>query len=89
MIRIIHRKTRLAAKTANVGSKWSYGIPGKRILDALAGWQVVELPGEYYQMQKPKGDDLSAILEAFGMELKPQLYTRGEIRELKATASPF
>ena len=24
-----------------------------------------------------------------GMEIKPQLYTRGEIRELKATASPF
>ena len=30
-----------------------------------------------------------AILKAFGMELKPQLYTRGEIREMKATASPF
>ena len=36
-----------------------------------------------------KGDDIFAILKAFGMELKPQLYTRGEIREMKATASPF
>ena len=89
MIRIIQRKTRLAAKPSKEDSKWSYGIPGMRISDALAGWQVVEFPGEYYQVQKSKGDDIFAILKAFGMELKPQLYTRGEIREMKATASPF
>ena len=89
MIRVIQRKTRLSAKAAKVESKWSYGIPGARVSEALAGWQVLELPGEYYQMLKPKGDDIFAILRAFGMELKPQLYTRGEIRELKATASPF
>ena len=89
MIRIIQRKTRLAVKAAKEDSKWSYGIPGARISDALAGWQVVEFPGEYYQMQKSKGDDIFAILKAFGMELKPQLYTRGEIREMKATVNPF
>ena len=89
MIRIIQRKTRLSAKPAKGESKWSYGIPGARISDALAGWQVLELPGEYYQVLKPKGDDIFAILKAFGMELKQQLYTRGEIREMKATASPF
>ena len=89
MIRIIQRKTRLSAKPAKGESKWSYGIPGARVSEALAGWQALELPGEYYQVLKPKGDDIFAILKAFGMELKPQLYTRGEIRELKATASPF
>ena len=89
MIRIIQRKTRLAAKAARDGSGWSYGIPGTRISDALAGWQALELPGDYYQLQKSEGDDIFAILKAFGMELKPQLYTRGEIREMKATASPF
>ena len=89
MIRIIQRKTRLVVKAVKDESKWSYGIPGMRISDALAGWQVLELPGEYYQVQKSKGDDIFTILKAFGMELKPQLYTRGEIREMKATASPF
>ena len=89
MIRIIQRKTRLSAKPAKGESRWSYGIPGARISEALAGWQVLELPGEYYQVLKPKGDDIFAILKAFGMELKQQLYTRGEIREMKATASPF
>ncbi len=89
MIRVIQRKMRQAVKPAKEDSKWSYGIPGARISDALAGWQVVEFPGEYYQMLKSKGDDIFAILKAFGMELKPQLYTRGEIREMKATASPF
>ena len=89
MIRIIQRKTRLSAKPAKGESKWSYGIPGARVSEALAGWQVLELPGEYYQVLKPKGDDIFAILKAFGMELKQQLYTRGEIREMKSTASPF
>ena len=89
MIRIIQRKTRLVVKAVKDESKWSYGIPGMRISDALAGWQVLELPGEYYHVQKSKGDDIFTILKAFGMELKPQLYTRGEIREMKATASPF
>ena len=62
---------------------------GARVSEALAGWQALELPGEYYQVLKPKGDDIFAILKAFGMELKQQLYTRGEIREMKATANPF
>ena len=74
------RKTRQAAKPTRGESKWSYGMPGRRISDALAGWRVLELPGEYYQVQKSKGDDIFAILKAFGMELKQQLYTRGEIR---------
>ncbi len=89
MIRVVQRKTRQVVKPPKEDSKWSYGIPGARISDALAGWQVVEFPGEYYQVLKAKGDDIFAILKAFGMELKPQLYTRGEIREMKATASPF
>ena len=89
MIRVVQRKTRQVVKPPKEDSKWSYGIPGARISDALAGWQVVEFPGEYYQVLKAKGDDIFAILKAFGMELKPQLYTRGEIREMKATARPF
>ena len=89
MLRLIQRKTRLADKAPKDESKWSYGIPGARISEALAGWQAVELPGEHYQVQKAKGDDIFAILKAFGIELKEQLYTRGEIREMKAAVNPF
>lgn len=89
MLRLIQRKTRLADKAPKDESKWSYGIPGARISEALAGWQAVELPGEHYQVQKAKGDDIFAILKAFGIELKEQLYTRGEIREMKAAVKPF
>lgn len=89
MLRLIQRKTRLADKAPKDESKWSYGISGARISEALAGWQAVELPGEHYQVQKAKGDDIFAILKAFGIELKEQLYTRGEIREMKAAVKPF
>ena len=90
MLRVIQRKTRMSLEVDGGDQPvWSYGIPGARVAKALHDWQVVELPGEYYQVLKSKSDDIFAILKAFGMELKPKLYTRGEIREMKATASPF
>ena len=91
MMRILQRKIKIAnPKPPTEKTGWTYGIPGARISEALAGWKVVELPGEYYQMQKSgRNDDLETILKAMGMELKPQLYTRGDIREMKAAAKVF
>ena len=60
----------------------------RRVSEALAGWQALELPGEYYQVLKPKGDDIFAILKAFGMELKPQLYTRGILKAFGMELKP-
>ena len=91
MMRIIQRKTREAQGGDKPGFErnWTYGIPGARISKALAGWQVIAQPNEYYQMMNSRTEDLSAILKAFGMELKQKLYSRGDIRELKASANPF
>ena len=91
MMRIIQRKTREAQGGDKPGFErnWTYGIPGARISKALADWQVIAQPNEYYQMMNSRTEDLSAILKAFGMELKPKLYSRGDIRELKASANPF
>ena len=91
MMRILQRKIKIAnPKPPTEKSGWTYGIPGARISEALAGWKVVEFPGEHYQMQKSgRSDDLETILKAMGMELKPQIYTRGDIREMKAAAKVF
>ena len=90
MMRIIQRRIKVTTRSKKDPlSGWSYGLSGKRIAEALNGWKVLEQPGEYYQMLKSEGDDLFKILKALGMELKPKLYTRGEIRDLKAAACPF
>ena len=90
MLRIIQRRIKMTTKGRRESlAGWSYGLSGERIAEALNGWKVLEQPGEYYQMLNSGGDDLYRILKAFGMELKPKLYTRGEIRDMKAAACPF
>ena len=94
MLRIIQRRIKMTAKSKRDSLPgWSYGLSGGRIAEALNGWKVLEQPGEqpgeYYQMLNSGGDDLYRILKAFGMDLKPKLYTRGEIRDMKAAACPF
>ena len=90
MLRIIQRRIKMTAKSKRDSPPgWSYGLSDGRIAEALNGWKVLEQPGEYYQMLNSGGDDLYRILKAFGMDLKPKLYTRGEIRDMKAAACPF
>ena len=41
---------------------WSYGLPDRRLVEALRGWTVDELPGNLFRMQNADGDDLLLIL---------------------------
>jgi hypothetical protein len=68
---------------------WSYGIPGDRFQKALLDWQIDKLPGEYFRMLNAQNEDLLMILRAMGIKLQPMLYTRGDIRSLKSSASIF
>ena len=67
----------------------TYGLPGARVAKALADWQVVELPVDYYRMQNVDGDDIGLLLKAFGLEIPAKIYTNGDIRELKSSVNPF
>ena len=92
MMRLIQRKT-TAALPEDAGKKdvrWSYGIPGARIARALRDWKACELPENgYYQMLDADGGDVGAILKAFGVDVTPQAYTKGELVALKSSVSPF
>ena len=68
---------------------WSYGIPGDRFQKALLDWQIDKLPGDYFRMLNAQNEDLLMILRAMGIKLQPMLYTRGDIRSLKSSASIF
>ena len=90
MMRVIQHKIKKSlpddtAKDLN----WSYGIPGDRLQKALLDWQIDKLPGDYFRMLNAQNEDLLMILRAMGIKLQPMLYTRGDIRSLKASASIF
>ena len=88
MMRLIQRKTQKKIKPRE-GNRWSYGIPGTRLTKALNNWKVDELPGEYYRIQGMGNEDIRTILDAFNLDIKPKIYTKGDIRELKASVSAF
>ena len=90
MMRVIQHKIKKSlpddtAKDLN----WSYGIPGDRFQKALLDWQIDKLPGDYFRMLNAQNEDLLMILRAMGIKLQPMLYTRGDIRSLKSSASIF
>ena len=90
MMRLIQRKTRQAlGPDFGRNLNWTYGLPGARLAKALAEWQVTELPGDYYQMLNASGEDIQLLFRAFGIEVPAKIYTKGDIRELKSSVTPF
>ena len=68
---------------------WSYGLPGRRFSDALLDWQVEQLSDEYYRMVNTDSEDLKLILNAFGIDIPLDLFTRGQLRTLGTKIEPF
>ena len=92
MMRLIQRKARAAlpGDKAEKDVKWSYGIPGARIARALREWKACQLPDEeHYMMLDADGEDIGTILRAFGVDVTPQAYTKGELTRLKSSISVF
>ena len=73
----------------NTDLNWSYALPGDRLAKALNGWQVDRLPRDYYRILNSCPDDLALILRAFGSSIPYKLFTRGDRRSLKASATVF
>lgn len=90
MMRIIQHKIRKSLpedKTKDLD--WSYGLPGKRLSNALLNWQVEQLSDEYFRMVNSDSADLKIVLNAFGIAVPLKLFTRGDFRSLKASVSVF
>lgn len=64
--------------------KWSAGLSAQRIKDALNNWVVAKQPQNLYQMFNFQTDkDLKLIAESFGINLKPSIYTKMELKQIK------
>lgn len=90
MMRLIQRKISLSRpKNENEDIKWSYGMSGERIAKALKDWQVLCHPGELFQMLNSSNEDIRCILSALNVNLKPMIYSKGDILSLKMMVNPF
>lgn len=90
MMRLIQRKISLLNPQEDNGdARWSYGMSGERIAKALHDWQALTYPAEFYQMLNASDKDIQHILLALGINLKPMLYTMGDILALKSMVKPF
>ena len=74
-IRIIQNKLKAFGKN----------LSAERIREALNKWQVEKLADEYYRFNNLKDEDLTEILEAFGIEIPKKLYRIGELKHIKQT----
>ena len=91
MMRLIQRKV-AAAETKKDGGgdlKWSYGMSGARLSEALRDWQVLRHPGGMCQMLNSSGEDIRRILAALGVSLRPTIYTEGGLTALKSNVKVF
>lgn len=88
MMRVIQHKIQ-SVLPKRTDCNWSYGLPGNRLAEALGNWQVDMLPGDYYRMLNARSDDLALILRAFGVILPCKLFSRGDLRALKAGVIVF
>ena len=90
MMRIIQHKVKLSLPPdAGKSLFWTYGISGSRLSKALLDWKVEQLSSEYFRMSYVNSDDLRLILDAFGLHIPPILFTRGDLRTLKASVYAF
>lgn len=89
MMRVIHHRITTVQSVTGEDIDWSYGLSGKRLADALRSWQINELPGNYYQMLRSNCEDLDLILKAMGITIPNKLFSRGDLRTMKASVMVF
>lgn len=89
MMRILQYKIKPALPKDNADRNWTYGLSGERLSGALRGWLVDLLPGDYYRMLIAGEDDLRMILKGLDVDLPCKLFTRGDLRNLKASVRIF
>lgn len=90
MMRVIQYKiTKVLPKASSTEQNWTYGLSGKRLSKALLNWEVDQIADQYYRMNHVLNDDLTLILRALDLSIPKKLFSRGDLRDLKAAAKVF
>ena len=90
MIRIMQHKIKKCLPQPDDSElNWSYGITGEKLVQILSDWKVDVLPCDYYRMTHSNIDDLKLLFRAFEMPFEMKLFSSGDLRKMKSSASVF
>lgn len=89
LMRIIQKRIKDAEGNKKEDVFWYEGLSCARIQDAMNKWKVDLLPNDYYRFMDVDDPDLSCILKAFGIDIRPKLYRRAELKSIKTGMNIF
>jgi hypothetical protein len=79
----------LVPSAAAKNVRWTAGLTGERIQNALNKWQVEKMPGDLYRFLNTNNPDLKLILDSFNISIPYKMFQRGELRRIKTSAQVF
>ncbi|MGN0908100.1 MAG: IS1634 family transposase [Succinivibrio sp.] len=90
MVRIIQRKWLRAFPPENDKRRcWTCGLSGRKVAAALRALQVDERTPGAFAFCNADEDNVLPLLHAFGIDIRPRLYTLDELRHMRASARAF
>ena len=69
--------------------RWTAGLSGERVQNALNKWMVERMPGDMYRFLNIDDPDLKIILDAFEINIPYKMFQRGELRSIKTGVKVF
>lgn len=66
-------------------NRWSMGLSGYRIQEALNKWTVEALDKNYYRFNDIDDPDLKLILDSFNIKIEKDLYTKMGLKNIKTS----
>ena len=88
VFRIIQNKI-LSHTNIDTSKNWQQGMSADRLQNALRNWTVDLYTNGLYRFNNVDTGDLKTVLDAFNIKIKPELYTKKQLKELKQTIDIF
>ena len=88
VVRIIQNKI-ILHKGINPDKNWEEGLSADRLKRALNNWTVELYSDGLYRFNNVDEGDLKLLLDSFHIEIKPELYTKAQLKSLKTKIEIF
>ena len=88
VMRIIQNKI-VEFKGEDQTKNWTSGLTGERVQEALNKWKVELFNDGYYRFCDIDDPDLKLILDSFGINIIPDLYSKADLKEIKKNIKIF
>lgn len=83
VVRIIQNKI-VSFKGKDTTKNWEMGLSGERLTQALNAWTVSLYTDNMYRFNNIDSGDLKLILDAFNINILPDLYSKADLKQLKS-----